>query len=88
MKIICINGYPQSGKDTFVNFCYSFGSIIQSYSTVDFVKRKTLTLKLKYIQIVLIYIIVNSKNGIKIGLRIIGLMQKKNQLKIKNFGRK
>lgn len=38
MKIICINGYPQSGKDTFVNFCYSFGSIIQSYSTVDFVK--------------------------------------------------
>lgn len=39
MKIICINGYPQSGKDTFVNFCYSFGSIIQSYSTVDFVKK-------------------------------------------------
>ena len=39
MKIICINGYPRSGKDTFVSFCYEYGSIIQSYSTVDFVKK-------------------------------------------------
>lgn len=39
MKIIIVNGFPQSGKDTFVNFCLkelrNFG---KSISTVDFVK--------------------------------------------------
>lgn len=40
MKYFIVNGYPRSGKDTFVNFCLeelgAFGKLI---STVDFVKK-------------------------------------------------
>lgn len=35
MKIICINGFPESGKDLFCSYCQPF---CYSYSTVDFVK--------------------------------------------------
>lgn len=37
--IICINGMPRSGKDTFANFCVEQNKeIIDQISTVDFVK--------------------------------------------------
>ena len=40
MEIIVINGYPESGKDTFVNFCRDIvgESYCKNISTVDFVK--------------------------------------------------
>lgn len=40
MKIIVINGMPQSGKSTFVNFCINeLNSWGREISTVDFVKK-------------------------------------------------
>lgn len=40
MEIIIINGYPESGKDTFVNFCKDIvgEAFVKNISTVDFVK--------------------------------------------------
>ena len=40
MEIIVINGYPESGKDTFVNLCKNIvgESFVKNISTVDFVK--------------------------------------------------
>lgn len=40
MEIIVVNGYPESGKDTFVNFCRDIvGEVYcKNISTVDFVK--------------------------------------------------
>ena len=40
MEIIVINGYPESGKDTFVNFCKDIvgEAYCKNISTVDFIK--------------------------------------------------
>lgn len=40
MEIIVVNGYPESGKDTFVNFCRDIvgEAYCKNISTVDFVK--------------------------------------------------
>lgn len=39
INVIVVNGYPRSGKDTFVNFCKEkLGAFGVSVSTVDFVK--------------------------------------------------
>lgn len=39
VNVIVVNGYPRSGKDTFVNFCKEkLGAFGVSVSTVDFVK--------------------------------------------------
>lgn len=39
MNIVCINGRPQSGKDTFVNYCQDLiGNCCLNLSTVDKVK--------------------------------------------------
>lgn len=38
MKIIIINGYPQSGKDTFVQMCKEYNENIFNLSTIDFIK--------------------------------------------------
>ncbi len=39
MKIICINGFPKSGKNLFTSFCFEdLGSFGIEISTVDFVK--------------------------------------------------
>ena len=39
VNVIVVNGYPRSGKDTFVNFCKNkLGAFGISVSTVDFVK--------------------------------------------------
>ena len=39
VNVIVVNGYPRSGKDTFVNFCKKrLGAFGVSVSTVDFVK--------------------------------------------------
>lgn len=40
MEIIVVNGYPESGKDTFVNFCRNIvgEAYCKNISTVDFVK--------------------------------------------------
>ena len=40
MEIIVVNGYPESGKDTFVNFCRDIvgEDYCKNISTVDFVK--------------------------------------------------
>ena len=39
MKIICINGSPMSGKDTFVEFCGSQTSGVFNTSMIDCIKR-------------------------------------------------
>lgn len=43
MKIICINGFPRSGKSSFCDFCieeaFGTGYEVYSYSTVDLVKQ-------------------------------------------------
>lgn len=39
INVVVVNGFPRSGKDTFVNFCKKeLGSFGLSVSTVDFVK--------------------------------------------------
>jgi hypothetical protein len=38
MKIICINGAPTCGKDTFVSLCQKYLLWCGNFSTVDFVK--------------------------------------------------
>lgn len=39
INVIVVNGYPHSGKDTFINFCKNkLGTFGVSVSTVDFVK--------------------------------------------------
>jgi len=44
MKIIIINGMPQSGKDSFVEFAKDGDYPVYNFSTVDFVKAKALEL--------------------------------------------
>lgn len=39
MKIICVNGYARSGKDTFCNFAFYDCGLVYPYSTIDEVKR-------------------------------------------------
>lgn len=39
MKIVLINGYPQSGKDTFIQFCKETGANVFNISTVDPAKK-------------------------------------------------
>lgn len=39
MKIVIVNGFPRSGKDTFVDFCLDYlGPYGKNISTVDFIK--------------------------------------------------
>lgn len=38
MKVVVINGSPQSGKDTFVDFFSSIYPLVENISTVDFIK--------------------------------------------------
>ena len=41
MNYFVINGFPQSGKDSFVNACKEvLGKLVYSVSTVDFIKEK------------------------------------------------
>ena len=43
VNVVVINGFPRSGKDTFVNFCKKMlGPFGHSVSTVDFVKKLAL----------------------------------------------
>ena len=39
MKIICVNGYARSGKDTFCNFAFYHRGLVYTYSTIDEVKK-------------------------------------------------
>lgn len=39
MKIICVNGYARSGKDTFCNMAFFNRGLVYYYSTIDEVKK-------------------------------------------------
>ncbi len=42
-KLVVINGYPQSGKDTFIKFCSEFTEV-ENISTVDPAKKALMIL--------------------------------------------
>lgn len=39
MKIICVNGYARSGKDTFCDYAFYKRGLVYNYSTIDGVKK-------------------------------------------------
>lgn len=39
MKIICVNGYARSGKDTFCDYAFFKRGLVYNYSTIDGVKK-------------------------------------------------
>lgn len=39
MKIICVNGYARSGKDTFCNFAFYNRGTVYPFSTIDEIKK-------------------------------------------------